>query len=96
MNDSRSMKPADGGLQWLDRLLEADKLSSKPARKGPPPLPMRSPIPLGDTIEVDTHWLIPPLPRVGPDNTNGAPRTRSLPIPTGVKAGGKLPTPLPR
>jgi hypothetical protein len=97
MNDSRSMKLADDGLQWLDRHLEADKLSSKPARKGPPPLPTRSPIPLGDTIEVDSRWLLPPLPRGGPGNANGAPRKPpSLPLPIGVKAGGKLPPPLPR
>jgi hypothetical protein len=91
MNDSRSTKLADDGLQWLDQLLETDTLPIKPARKGPPPLPTRSSIPLGDTIEVDSRWLIPPLPRVGPRDQNGVPRKpRSLPLPSG-EAGGRRP-----
>jgi hypothetical protein len=78
---------------------EEEKLPSKGVRKGPPPLPRPSKMPRHDTIEVDSRWLIPPLPKESHVRTGEQPRREAplLPIPIiASKPRGKLPPPLPR
>jgi hypothetical protein len=76
---------------------EEEKLPSKGVRKGPPPLPRPSKIPSHDTIEVDSRWLIPPLPKESYGKT-GEQSRREVPLAPVIasKPRGKLPPPLPR
>jgi hypothetical protein len=101
----------DVDITWADQLPEEEKPANKHAknaRKGPPPLPRQSTLPSNvtrvprrDTIEVDSRWIVPPLPSEAHGKAQdkvAQPRKSPppLPAPLVAKPRGKLPPPLPR
>jgi hypothetical protein len=89
-------KRPDEGLKWLDEVLEDEKPTVIRARKVPP-LPESSSRTVGDAIEVDGRWLIPPMPSGKHGKTREAPPKRPQPaLSVEGRRRGKLPPPLPR
>jgi hypothetical protein len=89
-------EPTTSSLHRYNQIVAAKK-SLRP--KGPPPLPKAPNVPRHDTIDVDSRWLIPPLPKEGPGKATEESRKQPPPLPAvviAVKPRGKLPPPLPR